>query len=134
LILYKLPTKGFYKTLRDLGISQEGANLSGLPEKATALQNLIVCMAEELHKKKTKAKNEKKKAQQAALTAIEKSALKSQGKISQPINSTPYYCHAPAALPINSSFSTPPTSVFAAREGGEVDVASSTTRQYDNYQ
>jgi hypothetical protein len=46
-----LPTKRFFdKTLKDLGISQEGANLSGLPEKATALQNLVVCMAEELHK------------------------------------------------------------------------------------
>ena len=68
--------------LKECGISEEGANLSGLPAAASEYVKLIVSMAEEEHKRSFVAKNkknEKVKIQKGLLTH-EIKALASQGE------------------------------------------------------
>lgn len=68
--------------LKECGISEEGANLSGLPAEPSAYVKLIVSMAEEEHKRARKAelKEKKKKAFQKGLLTHEVLALTTQGK------------------------------------------------------
>ena len=68
--------------LKEHGISEEGANLSGLPEEPSAYVKLIVSMAEEEHKRAHQAerKDKKKKTFQKGLLTHEVLALTTQGK------------------------------------------------------
>ena len=68
--------------LKECGISEEGANLSGLKAEASAYVQLIVSMAEEEHKRAYQAerKDKKKKTIQKGLLTHEVLALTTQGK------------------------------------------------------
>jgi hypothetical protein len=69
--------------LKELQISEEGANLSGLANEPSEFQFLMVNMAEELFEQKHSAQHKKDKKQQlqAALITHEKSSLTTQGVI-----------------------------------------------------
>ena len=58
--------------LKECGISEEGANLSGLPADASEYVKLIVSMAEEGHKRSFVAKNKKT---QGSVLGIKKKSL-----------------------------------------------------------
>jgi len=68
--------------LKECGISEEGANLSGLPAEPSAYVKLIVSMAEEEHQRALAAarKDKKKKTIQNGLLTHEVLALTTQGK------------------------------------------------------
>ena len=70
------------QVLKECGISEEGANLSGLPAEASEYVKLIVAMAEEELKRSVEAKSSanKKKTIQKGLLTHEVKALKSQGQ------------------------------------------------------
>lgn len=68
--------------LKELGITVEGANLSGLPESASPYQKLIVAMAEEVHIKafRSQKESEKKRKVQAGMLTYEIQALSAGGR------------------------------------------------------
>lgn len=70
------------QVLKECGISEEGANLSGLPEEASEYVKLIAAMAEEESKRDLAAKTDskKKKAFQKGLLTHEIKALSGQGQ------------------------------------------------------
>lgn len=76
--------------LKALGVSEEGANLSGLDVEASPLQTLIVNMAEEVYKLKMnkKKKKEEKKAVQKALLTHERTGLTAQGAVREKAGTT----------------------------------------------
>jgi len=71
------------QSLKDLGISEEGANLSGLPETCGEFEKLVVTMAHEVYQteKSKKAQKAKKAKIQKALLTHEKEALLEQGSM-----------------------------------------------------
>lgn len=71
------------QTMKDLGISEEGANLSGLPETCGEYEKLIVTMEHEVFQteKSKKAQKDKKAKIQKALLTHEKEALAEHGSI-----------------------------------------------------
>lgn len=70
------------QVLKECGISEEGANLSGLPEEASEYVKLIVALAEEEFRRSEAAKNAAKKTKkfQKGLLTHEVKALTSQGQ------------------------------------------------------
>jgi hypothetical protein len=66
------------KVLKDAGISEEGANLSGLPEQPSDYQTLVINMAEEVAKEKDKSKRAaaKRKFEQEVMKSHEMASLK----------------------------------------------------------
>jgi hypothetical protein len=68
--------------MKELGISEEGANLSGLEGEPTPYQNLMINMEEEIQKfaSKKMADTEKEKKKKAAIFTHEEDLLKTQMK------------------------------------------------------
>lgn len=69
--------------LKQVGISEEGANISGLPEKPTEYQTLMINMAEEVanaKRKRVKAKVGEKRKQKSMLTHERTGLQKQSGK------------------------------------------------------
>jgi hypothetical protein len=69
--------------LQKYAISEEGANLSGLPASCSEHDRLVLKMAKTVHDKKQaiKEKNKKKKKKEKAMLTHEKTAMKGQGQV-----------------------------------------------------
>jgi hypothetical protein len=74
------------EVLKELGISEEGANLSGLEGEPTPYQLLMINMEEEIQKysNKKKEEKEKEKKKKAAIFTHEQDLLRNQMKNSAP--------------------------------------------------
>jgi len=68
--------------LKDCGISEEGANLSGLPEETPEYIKLMVCLAEQAYKQEQSSKtaSTKKRTIQKGLLTHEAKELSNQGR------------------------------------------------------
>jgi hypothetical protein len=71
------------QVLKECGISEEGANLSGLPEEGSEYQKLMICLAKEDWQIENckKDKKDKKRGVQKALLTHEYGGLQQQGQI-----------------------------------------------------
>ena len=104
--------------LKTYGVSEEGSNLSGLPEQPSEFELLILNMAqakdESIKKKKIEKENTQKKQQ--SLFGHEVSGLKKQGMMKEwtsKTNSTPVECNNDEnddyCVSVNESFSSDST-------------------------
>ena len=100
------------EVLLELGITKEGANLSGLPSTMTEYQSLLVAMAEEVHKKTYSAAQDKakKERQQVGLLTHEINQLARQSGTPRPSLSR---------LPVDSDSSDPEYLAVATPAGAD---------------
>lgn len=101
-------------TLKEIGISVEGANLSGLPENASNYVQYIVAMAKEKINteaaKKTELLKKKRKAQ--ALLTHESRELQHQGQLNSSISSSSDYNSSEESSSTNRSCPAKKPTIF----------------------
>lgn len=106
-------------TLKEHGISEEGANLSGLPEEASNYAKLLVAMAEEKQKYDSMKKAEllKKKRKAQALLTHESIELHRQGQIDLSFSSIAESTSSDEAPSTKRSTQGKPATIFDTLNG-----------------